>query len=170
VFSDNGLYTPANTIPYYYSLEIASSLGNRQMANAPTGDIYTLPTYPVTKYGIAITGVMDTFKETLPVRVNTNVNYEFPEMAENTTTRPPASLLTLTVTVSKLTAGLAYNVYRYAKESDVPIEHFNANSKKKGILPWKVIKLTSGTTWSTTLTNVKSSSKVFFRVVRATAP
>lgn len=164
VFSDNGLYTPQN---YYYPLEIGAALHDRQAANAVTGDVYSLPADPVTKYGIAITGVMDLHHETLPVRVDTNLDYEFPEIRDNAGARPAPSLLTLTITVSNLTPGVVYNLYRYNQESDVPIEDFNANSKKAGILPWKVIKISSGTTWSMTLKNFKSSNKAFFRVVKA---
>jgi len=168
VFSDN-YYTPKSATPYYYSLEIGSFLANPQTENADIRDIYSLPDNPITKYAIAITGVMDTKNETLPVRVSTYVNSE-PDMKEGTTARPKSSLLTLTVTVSNLKSGVSYNLYSYSSESEVPIENFNANSKKAGILPWKVIKISSGTTWKTTLTNVKSSSKVFFRAVKATTP
>jgi hypothetical protein len=160
IFSDNALDNP------YYSLEIQKFFANRQEANDPDGNIYYLPKDPIVKYGIAITGVMDNQNETLPVRVTTSSNAEFPEMIENGTKRPNASNFDLTVTVSKLVPNISYNLYLYSKETDVPIESFNANSKKLGILPWQVIKITSGSTWSKTI-NVKSNSKVFFRAVKA---
>src|SRR5690348_4511526 len=62
----------------------------------------------------AITGVMDTDNVTLPVRVATNSNYEHPPIARYSNTRPASTPLTLTVTVSHLTPGISYNLYRYA--------------------------------------------------------
>jgi hypothetical protein len=161
IFSDNGLDNP------YYSLEIQKFLANRQEANNPDGSEYYLPKDPIIKYGIAITGVMDNKNETLPVRVTTSKNIEFPEMINNDTKRPTASTFDLTVTVSKLVPNISYNLYLYSKETDVPVDSFNVNSKKIGVLPWQVIKITSGNTWSKTF-NVKSDSKVFFRAVKAT--
>ena len=43
---------------------------------------------------------------------------------------------------------------------------FNANSKNKGISPWRVINITSGSTWTTSVA-IKSSDKVFFRAVKS---
>jgi hypothetical protein len=169
IFSDNGMYTPQNSEPpaYYYSLEIQKFLANRQTANASNGNIYSLPKDPVIKYGIAITGIMDNKNETLPVLLTTSSNAELPEITDGKNTRPVASSFDLTVTVSKLVPNVNYNLYLYTKETEVPVDSFNANATKSGIKPWQVIKITSGTTWSTTMKNVKSSSKLFFRAVKA---
>jgi hypothetical protein len=161
IFSDNGLDNP------YYSLEIQEFLANRQEANNPDGSAYYLPKDPIIKYGIAITGVMDNKNETLPVIVTTSKNTESPEMIYNDTKRPTASTFDLTVTVSKLVPNINYNLYLYSQETDVPVESFNVNSKKIGVLPWQVIKITSGSKWSKTIKNVKSNSKVIFRAVKA---
>ena len=136
------------------------------MANSRNGQIYSLPEYPVEKYGIAITGIMDTNNETLPIHLSTSINSELPEIKNNTSIRPVSRSLVLTITVSGLTPGTHYNLYRYTSELDVPIASFNANSKKIGILPWKVITIISGTAWTTSVP-IKSSDKIFFRAVKA---
>jgi hypothetical protein len=141
-------------------------LKNRQMANSKNSQIYSLAEYPVNKYGIAILGVMDTNNETFPVRVETSINSELPEIKNNSSTRPASRSLILTITVSQLIPGIKYNLFRYSNENNTPIVNFNANSKIKGILPWKVISISSGTTWTTSVA-IKSSDKVFFRAVKS---
>lgn len=89
LLSDNGLYTPNGATPYYYYLfNVTTFLKNRQMANSRNGQIYSLPEYPVEKYGIAITGIMDTNNETLPIHLSTSINSELPEIKNNTAIRP----------------------------------------------------------------------------------
>jgi hypothetical protein len=68
--------------------------------------------------------------------------------------------------VTKLTPGINYNLYRYSNENDIPTVSFNANSKNKGISPWRVININSGSTWTTSVA-IKSSDKVFFRAVKS---
>jgi hypothetical protein len=166
LFSDNGLYAPNGTIPDYYLYDGTTFLKNRQMANSKNSQIYSLAEYPVNKYGIAILGVMDTNNETFPVRVETSINSELPEIKNNSSTRPASRSLILTITVSQLIPGIKYNLFRYSNENNTPIVNFNANSKIKGILPWKVISISSGTTWTTSVA-IKSSDKVFFRAVKS---
>ncbi len=165
LISDSGLYTPEPITPYYYLFNTTAFIKNRQTANSRNGPVYSLPDYPVTKYGIAIVGVMDANNETFPVRVETSINSELPEIRNNSSTRPASRSLMLTITVSQLTPGVNYNLYRYSNENDIPTVSFNANSKNKGILPWRVINITSGKTWTTTVP-IKSSDKVFFRAVK----
>jgi hypothetical protein len=161
-FSDNSAQSP------YYAFEIKAYLANRQVANAQDDNTYSLPTYPTTKYGLAITGVLDKYHETLPVRLTTNVNYERPAIVHNTASRPKAMPITLTITVSNLHAGEHYNLYYYHNQNDVPSEFFNKTSANAGILPWKTLSA-SGNTWTTSLT-IKSSDKAFFRAVRVNGP
>lgn len=161
-FSDNFAQSP------YYALEIKDYLANRQVANAQHGNTYSLPAYPITKYGLAITGVLDKYHETLPVRLTTNINYERPAIVNNTATRPKARPIKLTITLSSLQAGEHYNLYYYANQNDVPSEFFNKTSANAGILPWKTLSA-SGNTWTTSLT-IKSSDKAFFRAVKANGP
>ena len=167
LLSDNGLYTPKGVAtPYYYLFNVTTFLNNRQKANLRNGQIYSLAKYPIKKYGIAITGIMDNNNETFPVHLSTSINSELPEIKNNTSIRPLSRSLVLTITVSGLTPGTHYNLYRYSSESNVPIVSFNANSKKIGILPWKVITIISGTTWTSSVP-IKSSDKIFFRAVKA---
>ncbi len=164
LINDNGLYTDDETTPYFYPLHIASHLASRQTANARRGPIYSLPKSPVIKYGLAITGVMDTYGETLPVTVTTGTPDERPEIRENSNTRPTPKALTLTLRVSGLTPGQEYNLYYYKDQRVVPIEHFNRNSARVGISPWKTF-IASSETWSTRLT-IPSNEKAFFRAVK----
>ena len=166
LFSDNGLYSPNGIMPYYYLYNATIFLKDRQMANSKKSQIYSLPDYPENKYGIAIMGVMDPNNEALPVRVETSINTELPEIKNNSFTRPVSRSLKLTITVTKLTPGINYNLYRYSNENDIPTVSFNANSKNKGISPWRVINITSGSTWTTSVA-IKSSDKVFFRAVKS---
>jgi hypothetical protein len=98
--------------------------------------------------------------------VETSINSELPEIKNNSSTRPASRSLILTITVSQLIPGIKYNLFRYSNENNTPIVNFNANSKIKGILPWKVISISSGTTWTTSVA-IKSSDKVFFRAVKS---
>jgi hypothetical protein len=125
IFSDNGLFgTPADT-PYIFTYVVSKFPGDRQQANTPNGAVYTLPNYG-RNYGIAILGVRDDDRETLPVCVATNKNYESPSMVNGSSTRPSPMPLTLTVTVSDLTPGVTYRLYRYDHLSKVPDRAFNA--------------------------------------------
>ena len=168
LISDHGLYTPDGSAAYFYSLPIEQSLANRKTANMPDGFIYSLPAYPVVKYGIAITGVMDKYAETLPVRVSTSINHETPEIKEGSNQRPAPIPLTLTIKVSGLTPGTHYNLYYYKDHNTVPTEHFNENSAKAGIAPWKTFTASSKT-WSLAL-KIQSSEEAFFRVVKSKGP
>lgn len=201
LFSDNGLYTqpgnplgyttpPQGYIPqyqYFFPLDtdngpypnVYNFLLGREEANNLKGNIYSLldlPTYqsdPPSKsnYGLAITGVMDPNHETLPVRVVTDPNREHPAIAHDSNDRPQSMTLTLTVTVSGLTPGIAYNLYRYEytpadKQIDVPIRDFNSSENAHKATHVQSINISSGTTWSTTL-QITSDLKIFFRAVKA---
>lgn len=115
-------------------------------------------------YGIAVTGVMDTNGDTLPVRVDTNLNSEAPEIQG--ATRPAASPLTLTVTVSNLQPGVAYKLYKYASFANVPTSAFNANAAKAAKIT--DVQIASGSVFKMTET-IQSSEMAIYRAVRATA-
>ena len=131
---DHGLYGPWPEAlrPYYFSYSFVDFMGDRHDANSKTtGFVYTLPA--VTEYGnygITHTGPTDVDKVLLPVRVDTDVNYEKPEIKNRSEERPDAMELTLSITVSGLQSGVAYTLYRYRDETDVPTVDFNANSEK----------------------------------------
>ncbi len=194
LFSDNGLYTQPGSPPgyatplqgytdqyqYYFTLDtgeespVYNFLLGRNDANNSNGNIYSLldlPTYqssPPSKnnYALAITGVKDPNRETLPVRVDTNINREHPSIASDSNERPTPMELTLTVTVSDLTPHVTYNLYRYDDENKVPTEKFNYFAKNA--VSSQPITIDSGTAWSTTL-KILSDQKVFFRAVAATS-
>lgn len=116
-------------------------------------------------YGISITGVMDTNGDTLPVRIDTNLNDEAPEIKGGT--RPTASPLTLMVTVSGLQAGLAYKLYKYTSFANVPTSAFNTNAAKAA----KIIdvQIAAGSVFKMTET-IQSNEMAIYRAVRASAP
>lgn len=130
-FSDHGLWTgtPDGQPQYTFSDPIGGFSADRRQANAADGPVYSLPSGG-SNYGIAITGVTDIDHETVPVRLIAGAGAEIPAMIDGSTTRPAATPLTLRVTVSGLTAGKTYTIYRYASMSSVPDRGFNANADK----------------------------------------
>lgn len=179
VFSDNGLYNPGNSIPFYHQFRMKPEhavvaaepfLCDRQTANKESGNIYSLlkltsgENTPHRNYAIAITGVEDSLNETKPVRVTTDLNYEIPAIGSDSNTRPAPVSLKLTVTVSDLQPNVAYTLYTYDHESKVPTSHFNEHSANAH----QVHNFTIAEGDSYTLTvPVNSDQKVFFRAVAA---
>ena len=125
-FNDNGLWTGADP-QTTFSYPFGSFTATRQQANSRTGPVYSLNS-DRRNYGIAITGVNDQNRETLPVRLTTSADAEIPGITDNSTTRPPATPVTLTITVSGLNPGSRYTVYRYAGMAEVPDAGFNASA------------------------------------------
>jgi hypothetical protein len=173
LISDNGLYTPGKTIPYYFEYEMSKFFSDRREANAPHGNMYSLLELPeyksaesVNNYAIVITGVIG-HEETLPVRIKTNFNYEKPAIEQATKTdpaqRPAPMALTLTVTVSDLVPKTDYYLFRYNDENDVPFTDFIANSSKASR---STINIDSGTSYTFNI-DIMSNQKVFFRAVVA---
>lgn len=166
-FNDNGLWTgtptgqPQNT----FSCSFGTFVASRQQANAKTAAVYSLKNGG--NYGIAITGVIDLSRETVPVRLTTSVNAELPAIAKNSTTRPAAKPVTLTVTVSGLTPGVTYNLYRYTSMAAVPDSNINANAAKAA-QKWTV-KIASGSTYTMTQT-INSNEIAVYRAVPIGAP
>jgi hypothetical protein len=130
----------------------------------------TAPYYSVSKseknYGFAVTGVKDTFKETVPARVTTNVHYESPAITEGSNKRPASMPITLTINVSQLKAGVSYNLYRYDSFDKVPDGSFNLHASNASKI-WK-IKNTSGSTFTTT-ENINSNQAAIYRAVPTSA-
>ena len=166
-FSDNGLYgddTPTGS-PYHFTYAFGLFPRTRAQANLKTGPVYSLP-LNTTNYGVAFTGVKDTYRETLPVRITTSTNAELPSIADGSNTRPAAQAVTLTVTVSGLVPGKAYNLYRYNSMAAVPDGSFNANAAKASSL-WP-ITIASGSTY-VLKQSIMSNQSVAYRAVPATA-
>jgi hypothetical protein len=181
LLSDNGLYTPGNSIPFYHQFRMKPDdkivgaypfLGHRKAANNFNGNIYSVLKLKSglqknkQNYAIAITGVKDQSNETLPVRITTNLNYELPAIASDSNKRPKAMDLDLRITVSGLTPNTKYNLYEYNDENNVPIAKFNKHAGKAS--KKHKIKVTKGDTFTMTMP-IKSKQKVFFRAVATDA-
>jgi hypothetical protein len=165
-FNDNGEWYSNGASPYVFTYEAAAFQADRAGANSPTGSIYSLPNTGQ-NYGIAVTGVMDTHHDTVPVQVTTSVNDEEPEIQNGSDSRPPPSPVTLMVTVSGLTPGVAYNLYRYTSFDAVPDDHFNANAGN-AYETWP-INIGSGSSAVITET-IMSDEMGIYRAVPASAP
>jgi len=175
-FSDNGLWCPdgSNNCPYYFRYNFEEFCGNRTTANAPDGDIYTLPCDKMQpkmmNFGIAHTGVRDDKSETVPVLVSTNVNYEKPEPIPRSDERPKPMPLTLTIRIAQkaLQVGVQYILYRYDSETKVPYSSFNAQSKNSALRKWE---FTAKPAEDFVLTeDILSDDKAIYRCVRSDAP
>ena len=167
--SDHGLWAPGHPAspPYLFTYNFSSFQGNRKQANARTGNIYTVPDEYVTgNFGIAHQGPSDADGDLLPIFVNTSVNYEKPEIAEHSQTRPAPMSITLTVTVSGIESGVAYNLYKYNDETKVPTSSFNKHNSSA----YEKLSLFGGTSTQIVIVDtVLSSEKVIYRAVRADA-
>ncbi|MFZ0573578.1 MAG: hypothetical protein WA304_02400 [Candidatus Cybelea sp.] len=129
-FSDNGEWSSRRRdAQYYFSYAFGAFQKTRRQANAHHGPIYSL-TDDHRDYGIAILGVQDEENETLPVRVTTNINYEHPQIVAGSAKRPPPEPLELTITVSGLTQGAKYDLYRYDTLASIPDGAFNKHASK----------------------------------------
>ncbi len=129
-FSDNGEWS-ANRLSAQYDFRypFGAFQRTRQQANAPHGPIYSISD-DNEDFGIAILGVKDGDRETLPVAVETSLNYEHPQIAQGSSRRPAPEPLQLTVTVSGLSRGIAYNLYRYDSLPAIPDRAFNAAASR----------------------------------------
>ena len=164
---DHGVWTGTSSgvPPYFFQYALGSFQQTRRGANAVTAEVYSLKNGG--NYGIAITGIVDTDKKTVPVRLTTSQNYESPEIRDGSTTRPAASALTLTISLSGLTPGVPYNLYRYNAVGNIPTASFNANAARAA-QKWSV-RISSGSTYVQTLT-IQSNETAAFRAVPASAP
>ena len=165
-FNDGGLWTGTNGQPQNsFSYSFGTFATTRQRANSKTGAVYSLKSGA--DYGIAITGIIDLNRDTVPVRLTTSVNAETPTMVDGSNTRPAAKPVTLTITVSSLKPGTTYNLYRYSSMANVPDSTFNANAAKAA-QKW-TITIPSGSTYTMTQT-INSNEIAVYRAVPAGAP
>ena len=165
-FNDHGLWTktPNGQPQNAFSYSFGTFATTRQRANATTGPVYSLKSGA--DYGIAITGIIDVNRETVPVRLTTSTNAETPAMINGSSTRPAAKPVTLTITVSNLKPGTTYTLYRYNSMANVPDSKFNANATKAA-QKW-TIKIASGTTYTMTQT-INSNETAVYRAVPVAA-
>ena len=164
-FTDHGLWTADGLAPNTFDYPFAGFPATRRQANADTGPVYSLKTGA--DYGIAITGVVDLSRETVPVRLTTSTDAEMPAMAEGSDTRPAATPVTLTVTVSDLKPGTTYTLYRYSSMAAVPDSNINANAAKAA-QKW-TITIASGSTYTMTQV-IMSDETAVYRAVPDGAP
>ena len=165
-FNDNGLWNGTNGQPQNtFSSTFGTFATTRQKANARTAAVYSLKSGA--DYGIAITGIIDLNRDTVPVRLTTSVNAETPTMVDGSNTRPSGTPVTLTITVSSLRPGTTYNLYRYSSMANVPDSKFNANAAKAA-QKW-TITIPSGSTYTMTQT-INSNEVAVYRAVPVGAP
>ena len=164
---DHGLWTGTTSgiPPYFFRYPVGTFQKTRKGANAKTAEVYSLRSSR--NYGIAITGILDNDGKTVPVRLTTSQNSETPAIVDGSNTRPAATPLTLTITMSGLAPGVDYKLYRYNTVANVPIASFNANAAKAAN-KWTV-KISSGSTYSQTMT-IMSNETAIFRALPASAP
>ena len=165
-FNDNGEWTGTNGQPQnVFNYTFGAFATTRQRANAKSAAVYSLKSGA--DYGIAITGIIDLSRETVPVRLTTSTNAETPVMVDGSTTRPAAKPVTLTVTVSNLKPGVTYTLYRYNSMANVPDSNINANAAKAA-QKW-TITIPSGSTYTMTQT-INSNETAVYRAVPVGAP
>lgn len=115
-FHDNGLYGPPQQDTFTVSLK--DFLQTRSGADSLSAPIYSLCMGGPGQdscYGLAITGPNSS--TACPVSVTASTPDE-PVMGKNSNTPPTGVSMTLTPTVSGLTPGKSYTLYRYSDPSD----------------------------------------------------
>ena len=178
--SDHGLWAPRITGPVYlFNYTFSDFIGTREEANARNGNLYTLPKsskLTTWNFGIAHTGIHDDNNDTLRVTIETNVNYEAPEIDNKSNQRPKSMPLLLTARIYGMVVDVSYNIYQYNDETIVPTSQFNehANLANK-IMTVKCCHTSEygtftddGTTFLLA-TNILSNEKVIYRAVRTDA-
>lgn len=163
IFSDNGLYTPDDVPPFFFSRTGQEFLKSREQADAGNQP-YALADC-AGNFGIAFTGVTDLKNETLPVQVAASVDCESPAMQDGSNSRPEPGQLGLTVTVSNLVAGVTYVLYQYGNVGDVPDEDFNDPAHvAKATNIWRFTAETDSYVQSL---NIPSDEMAIFRAVKS---
>lgn len=162
-FSDHGLWDGEEKTlkEALYSISFDDIQKTRKQANLPTSPLYSL--HPKRNYGIAVTGIYDLKKETQPIRIQPDISYE-PSLLEGSNDRPSPIPVHLQVTVSQLTPGVPYIVYRYNRLEKVPHEQFNkyADQAEKS----RTFQIESGSSY-TFEEEISSDQTVIYRAVLA---
>jgi hypothetical protein len=166
-FSDNGLYSWTNYMPYHFSYRLDSFQQTRSGANNPKSPIYSVKLGRGANYGIAIKGVADRDGVTIPVMVTTNTNAENPAILDKSNNAPKAVPLELTVRVSVPNQKESYNLYMYDQFQKVPESMFNS-AASKAVKVWK-IPPNSGPFYEIKV-SILSNAVAVFRAVSTKAP
>jgi hypothetical protein len=166
IFSDNGLYgtPPKVPYPYLFNYTFSAFQNTRKQANDKKANLYSLPN-TASNYGLAISGIKDAKKETIPVRVDTSVNFESPEIGRNSDTRPASTAVTLTITITNTaTDSTSFVLYKYTSLSAVPDSDFAAHASSAASK--QTLQIAKGASY--VLTEVIQSSEVaVYRCVKA---
>jgi len=165
----NQFTAPPIAAAYLFQYGFEKFQMTRVQANSANGPPYSLALHTNSSNqnsAVAITGIIDLNKETVPVRLATNLNYENPAMGKGSTTPPAAAPLTLTATVYGLTAGVKYNVYQYNSLKAIPNSSFNANAASA----YQSFTFTAtGSTYELPPVKIMSDQTAAFRAVPASA-
>ncbi len=169
-FCDNGLFGPSIGSPptmyqFLFPYTFKSFPGTRVEANNPNGPIYMLKNTPP-NYGVAVTGVVDPDRVTVPVRLRSSSDTE-PQIDHHSNVPPEPVPITLTATVSLPDPEASYNLYQYDRFEKVPTTGFNAAAGNAARV-W-TIPAGSGEEFTVKL-DVLSDQTVIFRAVPSTAP
>jgi hypothetical protein len=168
LFSDHGLLDAdlAGNSRYRFQVPFSSFARTRTQANQAQAPFYSLPEgTPI--YGVAVLGVKDQRRDTLPVRLSPSSSSETPEIANGSTLRPAARPLELTITVTRLRPGLPYRLYRYDSLAAIPEGDFNAHAGAAA-RQWN-LSIPSGTSVSLKDT-IRSDAVAAYRAVPLSAP
>ena len=161
-FSDNGDYDQSvSTSPLVFTYAVGSFVFDR--AHQPSQPYYL---DNGEDSAIAILGIADPNGETLPVQLQTDKNTEEPEMVDGSSTRPAASPVTLTITVSGLSPGTSYVLYKYTSFGKVPTASYNAHAADAAAQT----PIAAASATFTTQETIMSNEMAIYRAVRASDP
>ncbi len=167
-FWDNGLWYLNQgdlSVPAYSSCAFGEFANSRSNANDSDGNLYSLPLRtkknPIQDYAVSITGVNAT-SPLIPLSISAPICEE-PSIAEGSTQQPPATAITLTITMGNPPEANV-NVYKYNDLSKVPTSNFNANASQASM---KWLHQNSAMTIQDT---IQSNEIAIYRAVLASDP
>ncbi len=169
IFSDHGLVDGdlAGTSDFRFAVPFSRFARNRVEANGEQAPVYSLPK-GVPIFAVAVLGVTDRHRETLPVRLSPASRSETPELANGSRQRPPARPLALTITVSGLRPGQAYRLYRYDSLAAIPESRFNGQAQAAA-RQW-TLQGRQGSSSVSLSETIRSDAVAAYRAVPITAP
>ena len=162
-FSDNGDYAQSvRSGPMHWSYPISKLIFSR--AEQPNQPYYL---NDGENSAVAITGIEDENSETLRVHVQPGQRHEYGEIDDGKDERPEAKPVRLEITVSGLTPGIYYKLYKYDNLASVPVSNFNAQ-RRKATKAFDIM-ISSGST-NTIRETIMSDEMALYRAVEADAP
>ena len=168
LFSDHGLLDAdlAGNSQYRFQVPFGSFARTRSQANQEQAPWYSLPE-GTPAYGVAVLGVKDRRRDSLPVQISPSSSIEIPEIANGSSLRPAGRPLELTITVTGLRPALPYRLYRYDSLAAIPDGDFNAHAGAAA-RRWS-LSIPSGTSVSLKDT-IRSDAVAAYRAVPLSAP